>query len=132
MKNMALEAELDVEGRKLINHSCEEVEGFNQPRSAIIGVAGHTSERSLADYEEGDEAEQRQISSIISSPVGEKVQNFRPVLFCLPIQHNRAATQACPIAVSHFHGCQVTINYGAGVGVFNKAAIKRWTLEETY
>ena len=112
----------------------KKLKASNQPRSAISGVADHTSERLLAaDYEEAvDEAEQRQISSIISSPVGEKVQNFRPVLFCLPIQHNHAATQACPIAVSHFHGCQVTINYGAGVGVFNKAAIKRWTLEETY
>ena len=72
IKDVALETELDVERRKLTNH-CEEAEGFNQPRSAIIGVAGHTSERSLTDYEEGDEAEQRQISSIISSPVGQQV-----------------------------------------------------------
>jgi len=75
MKNMALEAELDVEGRKLTNHSVrktlvKKLKASNQPRSAIIGVTGHTSERSLADYEEGDESEQRQILSIISSPVG--------------------------------------------------------------
>ena len=42
----------------------------NQPRSAIIGVTGHANERSLADYEEGDENEQRQISSILSAPMG--------------------------------------------------------------
>ena len=105
----------------------------NQPRSAIIGVASHTSERSLAaDYEEGDKAEQRQISSIISSPVGRKVHNSRPVLSSLPIQHSYTATPACQIVVNHFYGCQVTINYGAGVGVFQQAAIKRWTLEEAY
>ena len=74
MKNMALEAEPDVEGWKLTNHSVrktlvKKLKASNQPRSAVIGVTGHTSERSLtADFEEGDEAEQRQISSIISSP----------------------------------------------------------------
>ena len=36
-----------------------------QPRPAVIGVAGHTNERSLANYEEGDENEQRLISSVI-------------------------------------------------------------------
>jgi len=93
MKNMALEAELDVEGTKLTNHSVrktlvKKLKASNQPRSAIIGVTGHTSERSLADYEEGDEAEEREISSIISSPGGQQVQNSRPVLSSLPIQHN--------------------------------------------
>ena len=58
---MALEAELDVEGRKLTNHLVrktlvKKLKASNQPRSAIIGVTGHTSEHSLADYEEGDEA----------------------------------------------------------------------------
>ena len=122
MKNMALEAELDVEGRKLTNHSVrktlvKKLKASNQPISAIIDVTGHTSERSLADYEEGDEAEQRQISSIISSPVGQQVQNSRPVLSSFPIQQNRTATPA-----SHFHGCQVTINYGAGIGVFQQSS----------
>ena len=99
MKNMALEAELDVEGRELTNHSVrktlvKKLKASNQPRSTIIGVTGHTSERSLADYEEGDEAKRRQISSVISSPVGQQVQNSRPVLSSLPIQHNRTATPA--------------------------------------
>ena len=60
MKNMALEAELDVEGRKLTNHSVREtlvkkLKASNQPRSAIISLTGHTSERSLADYEENSD-----------------------------------------------------------------------------
>ena len=127
MKNMALEAELDVEGRKLTNHSVrktlvKKLKASNQPRSAIIGVTGHTSERSLADYEEGDEAEQREISSIISSSGGQQVQNSRPVLSSLPIQHNQTATPASQTVVHHFHGCQVTINYGAGVGVFQQSS----------
>ena len=126
MKNMVLEAELDVQGKRLTNHSVrktlvKKLMALNQPRSAIIGVTGHTSERSLADYEEGDEAEQRQISSIISAPVCQQDQNSRPVLSSLPIQHN-PATPACQTVAHHFHGCQVTINYGAGVGVFQQSS----------
>ena len=137
-KILALEVELDVDGRKLINHSVrkalvKKLKTSNQPRTAIIGVIGHTSERSLADYEEGDEAEQRQISSIISSPVSpvcQQVQNSRPVLSSLPIQHNHTATPACQTVVHHFHSCQVTINYGAGVGVFQQSS--NLTLGEAY
>jgi len=127
-KNMALEAELDVEGRKLTNHSVKKtlvkkLKASNQPRSAIIDVTGHTRERSLADYEEeGDESEQQQISSIISSPVGQQVQNSRPVLSSLPIQHNRTTTPACQTVVHHFHGCQVTINNGVGVRFFQQSS----------
>ena len=70
MKNMASQA--DIQGKKLTNHSArktlvKKLKAANQPRSAIIGVTGHTNERSLADYEEGDEKEQRLISSIISA-----------------------------------------------------------------
>ena len=49
-----------------------------QPRNAMIGVRGHTCERSLADYEEGDETEQREITSIIRSPFCQQVENSRP------------------------------------------------------
>ena len=98
MKNMALEAEPDVVGRKLTNHSVrktlvKKLKASNQPRSAIIGVTSHTSERSLVDNEEGDEAEQRQISSIISSPVSQQIHNTRPVLSSLLIQQNHPACQ---------------------------------------
>ena len=70
MKNMASQAH--IQGKKLTNHSArktlvKKLKDANQPRSAIIGVTDHTNERSLADYEEGDEQEQRLISSIISA-----------------------------------------------------------------
>ena len=70
MKNMASQA--DIQGKKLTNHSArktlvKKLKAANQSWSAIIDVTGHTNERSLADYEEGDEQEQRQISSIISA-----------------------------------------------------------------
>jgi len=54
----------EIEGKRLTNHSArktlvEKLKATNQPRSAIIGVTGHTNERFLGDYEEGDENEQR-------------------------------------------------------------------------
>ena len=57
----SLEAELDI---KLTVHSesdtlVNKLKASNQPRSAIIDVTGHTRELSLADYEEGEEAEER-------------------------------------------------------------------------
>ena len=63
-------------------NACEEVKASYQPRSAMIGVTGSTCECSLADYEEGDETEQREITSIISSPFCQPVENpvqFSPV-----------------------------------------------------
>ena len=64
MKNMALGAELELEGRNLTNHSVRKtlvmkLNASNHPRSAIIDVAGHTNEPLLAEYEEGVKAEQR-------------------------------------------------------------------------
>ena len=35
-------------------------------RSAIVKVTGHQNEKSLDDYDEGDESEQRQLSHTIS------------------------------------------------------------------
>jgi len=70
MKSLAVQGE--IEGKRLTNHSAREMlvkklKAANQPCSTIIGITGHTNDRSLADYEEGDENEQRLISSIISS-----------------------------------------------------------------
>ena len=81
----------------------------------------------MAEYEEGVKAEQRQISSINSSTVGQQVQDSRSVFSSLPIQHDRTATPACQTVVHHFHGCQMTINYAAGSELVfsNKAAIKQ-------
>ena len=100
-------------------NSCEEAEGLESAKKCY-----HQCNRlhKRADYKEGDEAEQRQISSIISSPVGQQVQNSCPVLSNLPIQYKCTATPACQTVVYHFHGCQVTINYEAGVGVFQQSS----------
>ena len=122
MKNMASQAIQDIQGKKLTNHSArktlvKKLKAANQPRSAIIGVTGHTNERSLADYEEGDEKEQRLISSIISaecataqsSRVRQLLERLDAVKTAVAntflMNDERSAT------VNHFHGCQVTINY---------------------
>ena len=52
MKSMAAQAE--IEDKRLTNHSArktlvKKLKAANQPRSPIIGVTGHTNERSLAD-----------------------------------------------------------------------------------
>ena len=49
-------------------------------------------------------------------------QNSHPVLSSSPIQHNRTATLACKTVVHHFHGCQVTINYGHGVSAIQQCS----------
>ena len=117
MKNMASQA--DIQGKKLTNHSArktllKKLKAANQPRSAIIGVTGHTNERSLADYEEGDEKEQRLISSIISaecataqsSRVRQPLERLDAVNTAVAntflMNDERSAT------VNHFHGCQFT------------------------
>ena len=120
MKHMTSQA--DIQGKKLTNHSArktlvKKLKAANQPTSAIIGVKGHTNERSLADYEVGDEKEQRLISSIISvecataqsSRVRQPLERLDAVNTAMAntfLMHDeRSAT------VYHFHGCQVTINY---------------------
>ena len=75
-------AEAEIEGKKLTNHSArkkqvKKLKAANQPRSALIGVTGHTNERFLPDYEEGDENEQQLISSIISSDGQASTSNQR-------------------------------------------------------
>ena len=80
-------------------------------------MTGHTNERYLADYEEGDEKEQPLISSIInaecataqSSRVRQPLERLDAVNTAVAntflMNDERSAT------VNHFHGCQVTINY---------------------
>ena len=119
MKSMAAQAE--IEGKKLTNHSArktlvKKLKAANQPRSAIIGVTGHTNERSLADYEEGDENEQRLISSIISSDDKASTSNqVRRPLENIGLSSTMANTlmmnEEWMMTVNNFHGCQVTINY---------------------
>ena len=44
----------------------------------------------------------------------------------LSIQENHTAAPAYQTVVLRFHGCQVTINYGAALVFSNRAAIKHW------
>lgn len=118
MKSMALQGE--IEGKRLTNHSArktlvKKLKAANQPRSAIIGVTGHTNERSLADYEEGDENEQRLISSIISSDGQASTSNQRRPLqnvgLSSDVENTLMMNEERLTTINNFHGCQVTINY---------------------
>ena len=119
MKSISAQAE--IEGKKLTNHSArkmlvKKLKAANQPRSAIIGVTGHTNERSLADYEEGDENEQRLTSTIIISDGQASTSNqVRRPLENIGLSSTMANTlmmnEERMMTVNNFHGCQVTINY---------------------
>ena len=149
MKNMASQA--DIQGKKLTNHSArrtlvKKLKAANQPKSAFIGVTGHTNERSLADYEEGDEKEQRLICSIISAEcataqsrrVRQPLERLDAVKTAMAntflINDKRSAT------VKHFHGCQVTINYNFASKLGNtdqqqymlKSNFERLSLTQTF
>ena len=82
---------------------------------AIIGVTGHTNERSLADYEDGDENEQRLISSIICSDGQASPSNQRRPLenvgLSSPVGNTLMMNEERMMTINNFHGCQVTINY---------------------
>ena len=116
-------SQADIQGKKLTNHSArktlvKKLKTANQPRSAIIGVTVHTNERSLANYEEGDEKEQRLISSIISAECATaQSSRVRQPLERLDAAVNTAVANTFLMndersaTVNHFHGCQVTINY---------------------
>lgn len=61
INNMTFEAELNVNGGPLTNHSLrnilvKKVKSSNQAKAAIIGETCDTSARSLVDYEEGGES----------------------------------------------------------------------------
>ena len=113
-------AQAEIEDKRLTNHSSrktlvKKLKAANQPRSAIIGVTGHTNERSLADYEEGDESEQRLISSIISSDGQANTSNQRRPLQNVGVssagENTLMMNEEQLMTINNFHGCQVTINY---------------------
>ena len=89
---------------------------------AIIGVTGHANERSLEDYDEGDENEQWDISSIISAECAmAQSSRVRQPLERLDAERLDAVNTAVAntflmndersATFNHFHGCQVTINH---------------------
>ena len=116
----SLVAQPEIENKRLTNHSArktlvKKLKAANQLRSAIIGVTGHTNERSLADYEEGDDNEQRLISSIMSTAGQASTSNqCRPlqnVGIFSAVENTLMMNEGQLMTISNFHGCQVTINY---------------------
>ena len=110
----------EIEGKRLINHSArktlvKKLKAANQPCSAIIGVTGHTNKCSLADYEEGDENEQRLISSIISSDGQASTSNqccpLENVGLSCTVGNTLMMNEERLMTINNFHVCQVTINY---------------------
>ena len=118
MKSMASQAE--IKSKRLTNQSArttlvKKLKAANQPRSAIIGVTGRTNDRSLADYEEGDENEQRLISSIISFDGQASKSNQRRPLqnvgLSSAVENTPMMNEEQLMTINNFLGCQVTINY---------------------
>ena len=65
------ESSLEASCKKLTNHSARKtlvnkLKKTNVERSSIVKVTGHRNLQSLDDYDEGDEAEQRDLSTKIS------------------------------------------------------------------
>ena len=84
-------------------------------RQSIIQMTGHASEKSLNDYDEGSEKEQRQLSNIISNAPQSAASSSFPGL---PMWSSPATTSTCEqvktsghaFTVNNFHNCQVTFN----------------------
>ena len=113
-------AQAEIEDKRLTNHSArktlvKKLQVANQPRSAIIGVTGHTNEGFLADNEEGDENEQRLISSITSSVGQARTSNQRRppqnVGLSSSEENTLMTNEEQLMTINNFHGCKVTINY---------------------
>ena len=82
----------------------------------LASETGHTNERSLADYEEGDENEQRLISLIISLDSQASTSNQRGpfrmnVGLSYAVENTQMMNKERFMTINNFHGCQVTITY---------------------
>ena len=71
MKSVVKNTALETSKKKLTNHTArktvvKKLRAASVERQSIIQVTGHASEKSLNDYDEGSEKEQRQLSNIIS------------------------------------------------------------------
>jgi hypothetical protein len=67
MKRIVAGTSLESSSKKLTNHNpCQQVKKCNVEWSSIVKVTGHRNLQSLDDYDEGDEVEQRDLSTKIS------------------------------------------------------------------
>ena len=106
--------QIEIEDKRLSNHSArktlvKKLKAANQPSSPIIGVTGHTNEPSLADYEEGDENEQRLISSIISSAgqasTSNKSRPLQNVGLSYDVENTQMMNEVQLMTINNFQGC---------------------------
>ena len=72
MKSVIEGMSLEDSSKTFSNHSArktvvKKLKTADLERSSIVKVTGHRNEKSLDDYDEGDESEQRQHSHIISN-----------------------------------------------------------------
>jgi len=99
MKNMALEAELDVEGRKLTSHSVrktvvKKLKVSNQPRSAIISVTGYTSEQTTRKVTKQNSDRFHPSSALLSANRFRIPAQFFPICpFSTSVQRRQPAKQ---------------------------------------
>ena len=109
-KDMALEAELDVNGTKLTNHSVSNTLVKRLKAKKCNHRCDRPHRRAFTDRlrkRRGSRTATDLIRHQLSCrPTGSKFSSSLP-----PIP-------TCQTIVHHYHGCQVTINYGAGVVCF--------------
>ena len=80
MKRIVAGSSLEASCKKLTNHSARKtlvnkLKKTNVERSSIVKVTGHRNLHSLDDYDEGDEAEQRDLSTKISQRNNLQISN---------------------------------------------------------
>ncbi|CAH3031546.1 unnamed protein product [Pocillopora meandrina] len=120
MKSVVKNTALETSKKKLTNHNArktvvKKLRAASVERQSIIQVTGHASEKSLNDYDEGSEKEQRQLSNIISNAPQSAASSSFPGL---PMWSSPATTSTCEqvktsghaFTVNNFHNCQVTFN----------------------
>ena len=120
MKSVVKNTALETSKKKLTNHTArktvvKKLRAASVERQSIIQVTGHASEKSLNDYDEGSEKEQRQLSNIISNAPQSAASSSFPGL---PMWSSPATTSTCEqvktsghaFTVNNFHNCQVTFN----------------------
>ena len=120
MKSVVKDTPLEKSKKKLTNHTArktvvKKLRAASVERQSRIQVTGHSSEKSLNDYDEGSEKEQQHLSNIISMTPQSASSSFRCVPAMWPIP---ATTSACEqlntsghaSTVNNFHNCQVTFN----------------------
>nr|XP_058942216.1 uncharacterized protein LOC131770516 [Pocillopora verrucosa] len=120
MKSVVKNTALETSKKKFTNHTTrktvvKKLRAASVERQSIIQVTGHASEKSLNDYDEGSEKEQRQLSNIISNAPQSAASSSFPGL---PMCSSPATTSTCEqvktsghaFTVNNFHNCQVTFN----------------------